>query len=504
MGKLKKLAGQTAIYGVSSIIGRLLNYLLVPIYTRIFAPEEYGIVSEFYAYISFLVVIYTLGMETGFFHYSHRHKEEKVYNHSLFSIFSIVLILTAIIAIFAPQIALVLEYPGYVELIYYVALILAFDAISAIPFALLRRREKAKKFAVIKIINISLNIALNLFFLLLCPYIIKTGQPGFAVSIVNFFYSPGFEVRYVFISNMIASIATTLILSKELLQFRVKIDKHLLPEMLKYSAPLIIVGLAGMVNETIDRILLKQLLPGDLNHRLAQIGIYSACYKLAIFMTLVIQAFRMGAEPFFFAEAKEESAPHTFARIMKYFVALGSLIFLGVMLYLHIFKHLIGEEYHEGLHIVPILLLANLFLGIYYNLSIWYKIRDKTNIGAIISISGALLTIILNVVWIPLIGYEGSAWATFICYFMMAAISYQLGQKYYPVPYPLGRILIIILASILVYGLSLAGEEYLTRHSLLLTMGMNTLLLAVYIAWLLRTENLNFALLLRKIKKPRT
>lgn len=444
MSQIKKLAGQTAIYGLSSIVGRLLNYLLVPLYTRIFNPEAYGVVSEFYAYVTFLIVLYTYGMETAYFHFSNKDDDrEKVYSNSFSMLVMSSVFLSVILILFSNSIANGLGYHEHPEYIIWFALILAFDAITALPFARLRQENKAKKFALIKIVNISSNIGLNLFFLAVLPKFINS-------SLFSVLYNPAIGVGYVFIANLLSSFITLLFFYNDFRFFKLKVNFDLIKEMLVYAFPLLIAGFAGMINETLDRAILKYLVT-DKSTALHQLGIYSACYKLSIIMTLFVQTYRYAAEPFFFSQAKKKNNKELYASIMNYFVFVCSLIFLGVMLYMNIAKYFIGEKFHEGLQVVPILLFANLFLGVYLNLSMWYKLSGQTKYGAWFSIAGAAITIILNFMLIPLMGYMGAAWATFICYGAMMIISYLYGQKNYPIPYNLKICLPIIVLSIIIW-----------------------------------------------------
>lgn len=473
MGSLRKLANQTAIYGLSSIIGRLLNYLLVPIYTRVFITSEYGIVNEMYAYVSFLVVILTYGMETGFFRFSELEKEkEKVYTTTLISLLISSGTFIVIALLFSQPIATTLRYPNNREYVVWFALIVSLDALSSIPFARLRAQNRPVKFATIKFINILTNIGLNLFFILLCPYMLKHAiMPDF----VNAIYKGKVGVGYIFIANLISSLVTIILLLPEIFSIKLKFDYALWKKMMAYGFPLLIVGFAGIINETMDRILLKYLLPKNIG--MAQLGIYGACYKISIMMTIFIQAFRFAAEPFFFAQAKEKNAKNLYSRVMNYFVIACALIFLVITLYIDVVKFFVGKDYYEGLPVVPILLLANLCLGIYFNLSIWYKLTGQTRFGAYLSIVGAIITLILNFWWIPIFGYMGSAWATLICYASMMVASYLFGQKYYHIKYHLKRNLFYIFYAIVIYVIS----AILPIESVVLRVFINTLLLAVYI-----------------------
>lgn len=420
------LAGQTAIYGLSTVGGRFLNYLLVVVHTKAFSPAEYGAISDLYAYVGFFIILFTYGLETAFFRFSQKHNgDARVYSTALRSVVVSSLLLVGLLVALATPISDALSYGGSPEYIIYLGAILGLDAIAAIPFAKLRAENRPALFAGIKLTNIAMNIGLNVTLLVIVPAV----DPSFEA-----------DVSYVFIANLVASAVTLLLLLPQLRDIQRGFDYRLWKQMIKYAWPLIIVGLAGMINEVIDRPLLKYLLPGTVAENLAQVGIYSACYKLSILMTLFVQAYRYAAEPFFFSQAAKENAPQLYASVMKYFVIAGVFIFLVVTLFIDVFKYLIGEDYHEGLFIVPILLLANLFLGMYYNISIWYKLTDKTRIGAMISLFGAAITIALNIILIPEFGYEGAAWTTLAAYFGICVLGYIVGQRYYLIPYSLGRV----------------------------------------------------------------
>jgi O-antigen/teichoic acid export membrane protein len=493
LNPLRKLAGQTAIYGVSTITARLLNYFLVPLHTRIFAPASYGIVGEMYAYVSLLIVVLMYGMETAFFRFHQSEKnKEGVYSTTMISLLITSALFVLLAVIFAAPIAESIRYPGRGEYVVWFALIVAFDALSSIPFARLRALNKAGRFAFIKLLNIGINVILNLFFLLLCPYLLKK---GIATEAVNLVYKPETGVGYIFISNLIASGFTWLILFAGFLKSKISFQPGLWRRMMKYALPLLIFGLAGMVNETMDRIFLKFLSPADIAQE--QVGIYTACYKISIMMTIMIQAFKYAAEPFFFSHARENNAGSIYAGLMNYFIIACSAIFLVIMLYIDFVKYFIDAAYFEGLVIVPILLMANMFLGIFYNLSIWYKLTDKTHFGAWLAIFGAILTVILNLLLIPVLGYLGSAWATFFCYFAMMVVSYLIGQKHYPVAYNLKKAFLYILLAPAIYFLSILpdwpviGLKYFT-NSLLLT----GFLLIVY-----KTEKPDLKSFIIKIKR---
>jgi O-antigen/teichoic acid export membrane protein len=473
MTAIKRLAGQTAIYGVPSVLGRILNYLLVPLYTGVFHPNDYGTINVFYAYTSFLMVVLTYGMETTFFRFNEQEKEKgSVFSTGMITVFSSSIVFLALAMIFAPHLAQWMDYASYPEYVRMFAWILALDAMSAIPFARLRAQNKARRFAVVKMTNVFLNIALNLFFLVFCPFILKNHSEGLTGKFIASFYNTGWRIEYVFLSNLASSAITFIMLMPEITGVKWHIDSALRKKMLFYAFPLLFAGMAGIVNETFDRLLLRYLLPKSIASY--EVGVYSACYKISILMTIFIQAYKYAAEPFFFAQAKEKDAKLVYARIMDYFIIVVSLIFLGTMVYLDdiIMPLLVrGKEYWEGRGVIPVLMMANLFLGVYYNLSIWYKLTGKTSWGAWLSLIGAIVTLILNFWWIPLshdhliYGYYGSAWATFICYGLMMVLSYLIGQKYFPVNYNLGKFGSYLGLSVLLYVISLVvrPDQAITR-----------------------------------------
>ena len=442
---IRKLAGQTAIYGLSSIVGRLLNYLLVPLYTYKFTnASDYGVVSELYAWVAFLVVLLTFGMETAYFRFRKENTNEKdVFTSGFFVLTVVNLFFLAGIFLFNQSIANALLFNEHPEYIILLGIIVVMDGLSSLPLARLRAEEKAIQFAGINFASIFINILLNLVFMLILF------DPN----------NPEQGVFYILLANLISSAIKPILLYKDFLQLSFKPNGHLVRSMLVYAAPLVIAGFAGIINETLDRILLKHLLyeasdPSTLTHAEAQVGIYSACYKLAMLVTIIIQAFRYAAEPFFFAQHKSENKNQIYVKVMNYFIAFLCLIFLGVSLNIDILKHFIqNENYWVGLGVVPVLLLANIFLGIYYNQSIWYKLSNKTKFGAYIAICGAILTIVINVIFIPVYGYWASAWATLIVYAFQMILSYILGQVYYPIPYNLKKFGLYLGASILIYWL---------------------------------------------------
>jgi len=439
MGLIRKLASQTAIYGLSSIFGRFLNYLLVPLYTYYFSAAEYGVVSELYAYAGFFSVLLLFGFETGYFRFRDLSaaKKNRAYSTALGFVAVVnVLFLVAVLALNQP-LATVLQYPEHPEYIRWFALILGLDAVASIAFARLRAENRALRFAAIKIAEILTTVALSLFFIVYWPLL----NQQYPDNVLAGFYQPTLGVGYIFLANLSASAVKFLLLSPQLKGLVWGFDRTLLWKMLAYSAPMVVIGCAGVVNEMLDRVLLKHLLPYDAKTNMQLLGIYSACYKLSILMSLFIQAFRYAAEPFFFAYADRDDARPVYAKLLKYFVIFCVFIFLLVTLLLDFWQYFVGAEFRAGLQVVPVLLLANLCLGVYVNLSIWYKLTDRTFMGAGVSVFGAALTVALNVWWIPRYGYIGSAWATLACYGAMAALSYGLGQIYYPVAYEVKRVL---------------------------------------------------------------
>ncbi len=451
MNPFKKLAGDTAIYGMSSIIGRFLNWWLVPYYTIIFLPEVYGIVTNLYSYSSFFLVLLLYGMETSFFRFASKSDDsEKVYSTSLISVFSTSAMFILLVVAFRGEIASLINYPEHPEYISWLAIIIALDAFTAIPFARLRLRNRPVKFASIKVINIAFNIGFNIFFLTICPKL-AANHPG---TVIDLIYSPDIGVGYVFISNLLASIITLLLLIPEIFRVTFRFKKELLFQMLSYGFPILIVGLAGMVNQNIDKILIPFLVPEE-QQPMYQVGIYGANYKLAVLMNMFIQAFRYAFEPFFFSRDNNKDDPQVYATVMKYFVIFGLLIFLGMILFLDVITLIIGSSYHEGLKVVPLILMANLFFGIYFTLSLWYKLKDMTRFGAYMALIGAAITLIMNIALIPVIGYMGSAIAVFTCYLVMMVLSYFWGQKYYPIPYNLKRIGTYFLITLGIYIFSL-------------------------------------------------
>jgi O-antigen/teichoic acid export membrane protein len=424
MSKIKKLAGDTVLYGLGSIIPRFINFLLVTIHTQAFAPPEYSVITKLFAYTAVVNTIFLFGMETAYFRFSTREgfDERKAYNLAQTIVIAISLPLTALLIILSGSIAGWINLDGKGDFIIWLALIMLMDAVVAIPFARLRLQKKAVLFATGKVINIVILVGLNIYFLY--PITVQKAWTG-----------------YVFVANFLANLFYIFFFLRVLIQWRPLFIKGITGSMIKYGYPIMITGLAGMTNEMFSRVTLDAWLPDGFYAGKSSeyaLGIFGACYKLAVLMSLAVTAFRYAAEPFFFSNAADKNSPHLFARVNHYFVIVCCVLLVGVSINLDVLKYFLGNpSYWEGLHIVPILLLAYLFLGVYYNFSVWFKLTDKTYWGTVISIGGAVFTVVANYILIPHFGYEGSSFATLLCYFLMTVVCYALGQRYYPIPYNL-------------------------------------------------------------------
>lgn len=479
MGYLKQLAGQTFVYGLGIVVPRLLNYLLLtPFYTRIFNTSEYGIVTELYAYVVFLLVLLTYGMETGFFKYADKkHNHDDVYKTTLFSLLFTSAFFIILVFINQNSIASFLKYPSNTNYVRWIALIVSIDAFTTIPFAKLRLNNKATWYSIIRIIEILVNILANWFFLYLCPRLYED------VKFIELIYNPDLGVGYVFLSNLFSSGIKLLLLLPLLFVRKGKMDFDLLGKLLRYSYPLLIAGMAGTVNEALDRVLLKHILK---ENALSQLGIYGANYKLAVLMTLFVQMFRFAAEPFYFKVKEDKDVREKYAEIMKYFIFVGMTIFLLVIIFLDYFILFIGQDFREGVKIVPIILLANLFMGIFNNLSIWYKITGQTKYGALFVILGALITIVINILFIPQFGYYASAWGHLISYSIMIIVCYFYGNRYFPVPYNLKRIFLLISIPILLLFL----HKLLLTENVIWTFINGFLVIFLYVFLFLKIEKI--------------
>ncbi|MCQ2307271.1 MAG: oligosaccharide flippase family protein [Bacteroidales bacterium] len=492
---LKALAGQTVIYGMGTIIPRLLNYLLVPLYVRVFESGVYGQITDLYAWIALLLALLTYGMETTFFRYTQKADANKVFNNIMSCIFTTTAIFVLVYCFIYKSFANWIEYDHNTQYVFFLGIIVDLDALTAVPFAKLRKENKAKRFTIIKIANVAFNIGLNLFFLLAIP------EKSEAISAKLFGPEAGLLI-WVFISNVLSSLLSLILLLPQLKSFHFELDRNLVKPMFKYALPILLVSIVGMVNEVADKILIKYLTPipdeetllslglTAREYAIAQVGIYGANYKLAVLMTIFIQMFRYASEPFFFNRAKDRNAPELYAKVMTYFVIFCLLIFLGVMLYIDVLKYFIGtkgSDYHEGLVIVPIILIANMLYGIVFNLSIWFKLTDKTICGTVITIIGAAVTLLTLFVLVPKIGYKGAAFAHLACYTIMAVVSYFWGQKNFPIPYQIGRIALYSILAIGLYFTSMLFSDF----SLTIKLTINTLLILVYIGTVIFFERKN-------------
>ena len=490
MSGIKKLAGQTLWYGVSSIFARFLNYLLTPYLTYKLSGSGFGEMSLVYAAIPFLNTLFLFGVETAYFRYIQKEEYQKdIYSTLSISLFASTFTLCSLLMIFNVSFAHLISIQDHPEYVTLSALIIAFDALSALPFAKLRHEGRPVKFAFVRVSGILINIGIIYFFLSVCPRLLEQNQNSPLLLI----YKKDFGVGYILLANVIQSFYQLIILRKELFDFDWKFNFPMWKEVMLYALPLAIAGFAGMINETFDRIMLGWWAPvQSVQAARFEVGTYSACYKLSILITLFIQAFRMGAEPFFFKQSLSEDAPRTYARVMKFFVITITLMFLVVALYLDLWKNFIqNEAMWKGLTVVPILLFANMFLGIYYNLSIWYKLSQKTSAGAWITLIGAVITLVINAAFIPKFSYTACAWATFFCYGSMMIVSYVWGQKKYPIPYATKKLCSYM---VIVYIL------YLVHHTITrwlpnvwVNFSLATLLTLGYLVFILRVERKEFS-----------
>ncbi|WP_394747944.1 lipopolysaccharide biosynthesis protein [Spongiimicrobium salis] len=476
MNPLKKLFKQTFIYGLATVLPRMLSFLLLPLYTHILEVAGYGEISVIFAWFAIFNVILAYGMETAFFRFYHKaENRQKVVSTALISIVAT----TAIFLIFGLGLQGWISEMAGIELKYiqYALCIVALDALVIIPFAWLRATEKPMRYAIVKMINVAIYLGLNVFFLLVLPDW-ATNDPNMFLADV---YQPNYEVSYIFISNLVASGVTLILMLEPYVKQTYIFDTLLWKKMMGYGLPVLVAGVAFTINEVFDRILLKHLLEEGVAD--AEIGMYSACYKLALFMTLFATAFRMGIEPFFFSHSSSKNPQKTYAQITNYFVILGSIILLGVIVFSDVLKVLFvrNSDYWEAMSIVPIITLAAFFLGIYHNLSVWYKITDKTRYGALISVIGAIMTIGINYAFIPSIGYMASAIATLVAYGTMMVLSYAIGKRHYPIPYNFRKIVFYLSISILFSILSF----YVFNRSLI----WGSLLLFLFLGMVYKLEN---------------
>ncbi len=487
MASLKSLAKETAIYGMSSIVGRFLNYLLVPLYTAKLSAESggYGVITNMYSYVALLFVILTYGMETTFFRFSNKPGEApgRVYSTTLISVGFTSLLFVALVLLLLSPIASAMGYSAHPEYVAVMAVCVAIDAFQAIPFAYLRHKKKAIKFASLKMLFIFLNIGLNLLYFVLLPALYEDYPEA-----VGCIYSPSIGVGYAFFLNLACTATITLFFWRELTGFRYVFDRALLRRMLRYSMPILLLGIAGILNQTADKILFPFLCTADNASR--ELGIYGAASKIAMIMAMITQAFRYAYEPFVFSKSNDRDSRQTYAIAMKYFIIFTLLAFLAVIAYLDILKHLIAPDYWSGLQVVAIVMAAEIMMGIYFNLSFWYKLIDQTLWGALFSGIGCLVLIAVNVIFVPRYGYIACAWAGCAGYGTAMLLSYFVGQRKYPIAYPLRSIFGYTLLAAAIY----TGFKLLPTMPLLPTTALKTLGLLIFITPLLLST--------RKSKKP--
>ena len=491
MASLKSLAKDTVIYGLSSIMARFINYLLVPIQTAKFnaAGGQYGIITNVYAYVALLIIILTYGMETTFFRFMSKEGEDpkKVYSTTLRTVGTTSLVFALLVILFNRQIAGLLGYSDHPEYILVMYVTVAIDAFAAIPFAYLRYAHRPIKFACLKILNIVFNIALNILYLIVFPYF-KINP--FGIYDANF----TLDVVWVFYINMFCSVATLLLLGKELRGFRFPFDWGICKRMLSYTWPLLIMGLAGQLNQCASQIIFPFVYDGSAAEARTQLGIYGACIKIAMIMVMITQAFRYAYEPFVFGKVKDKDNKETYAKAMKYYVIFTLLAFLCVMGYMDILKFIVGRSYWEGLEIVPIVMAAEIMFGIFFNLSFWYKLTDRTIWGAYFSGIGAVVLIAIDIIFIPKISYWACAWAGFVSYAVSMVLSWFFGQKYYPIKYPLKDIAFYVVIGLVLFGAISASNAYLPLGGALI---VNTLLIIAFAAMIVKRD---LPQLLKKIR----
>ena len=496
MAGIKSLVKDTAIYGLSSIIGRFLNWCLVPLYTFTFAQSEYGVVTYIYAAVAIAMIVLTYGMETGFFRFANheRYKDPmQVYSTALMSLAVSSTAFIAVALAFIGPVSEALHCAAHPSFAAMMIVAVALDAFTALPFSYLRYAKRPIRFATLKLVNIGLNIGLNLFFLLLCPWL-WTHAPG----TIAWFYDPDFGIGYIFLANLITSAVNLPLLLPELRGFRWRFCAPLWREMIAYSAPLLVLGVAGILNQTVNTLLFPYLY-ADKATAMAELGIYNANYKIAIVMVMFIQAFRFAYEPFIFAQSREkgEDRNTAYRQAMTWFVIAAMFIFIGVVFFLPVLKYFISPAYFSGLKVVPVIMMAEFFFGIFFNLSLWYKLTDRTAWGTWFTLLGLAVTVRLNFLLVPRMGFMGCAVAALCCYAVMMLASYFTGRVKYPIDYDVRRIVFYIVAAMAPWG---AGW-LLTTGENLFDLPLRVLLLAVYAGLVFMTERRGaFGILLRSSK----
>lgn len=477
---MKTLAKDTAIYGVSSILGKFLNWCLVPLYTYVLVSGEFGVSVTLYSWTAVILVILTYGMETGFFRFANRPDldPQVVYSTSLVSLTVSSSLFIVLCLIFLPWISGVMGYEAHPEFIWMMAVIVAIDAFSAIPFAYLRFKKRPIAFASLKLVMIFVNIFFNLFFFLLCP-VIFAWKP----ALISWFYDPNYGVGYVFVANVISSVVGLLTLAPFFVRLKWTCDKVILKKLLRYSFPLLVLGIAGIMNQSFDKMMFPYLFD-DKVYAMQQLGIYGACYKIGIVMMMFTQAFRYAYEPFVFSKQRHTDNRKAYSDAMKFFFIFSVFIFLGIVYYLDLLQYLVSAEYRSGIIVVPIVLLCFVFQGIYFNLSFWYKLTDKTEWGAYISILGCVFTVLGNLLFVPHYGYMAAAWVSCICFFVMMVVSWLLGRKYYPISYDMKSGARYAILGIVFY---LIGMK-IPIDSVVLRLGFRTFLLVLFTLYVVKKD----------------
>lgn len=500
MAGIKSLAKDTAVYGLSSILGRLLNWLLVPIYTRVFVSGEYGIVVFDYSAVALMLALLTYGMETGFFRFVNHERWRdpmEVYSTTLISLASTSAVFVLVMSAFLEPLSEFMRTPDRPSCTWLLATAVAMDAFTAIPYGYLRYRSRAMRFATVRLTNIGLNIGLNLFFLLACPWLMEHA-PG----AVDWFYDPAYGIGYIFLSNFIASAANLLLLFPELRGFRWRFNPELWRQMLRYSWPLLILGVVGLMNQNLPNIifpyLATQLTPAEAD---AALGVYGACYKIGLIMVMFLQAFRFAYEPFIFAKDKEsKGSKQAYSDAMKYFVLASLVIFLGVMFYLDIIRLFIGRSYYGALGVVPVIMLAELCFGVVFNLSVWYKLTDRTIWGSYLSLIGFAVMLGMNAALVPLISYWGCAWGSLASYGTMMAVSYFVGQAKYPIRYDLKRLGAYTLLAGALYAAGMYGVPALTGNAWA-EGALRAVLILIFMGTVVKAEHLPVGALVRRFRQ---
>jgi O-antigen/teichoic acid export membrane protein len=486
---IKKLAGQTLWYGIPTIASRFLGYALNIFLFWIYQPTDTANITQVYAVIPFLNILFTYGIETSYFRFAQTTDKKQLYNTLMTCMVFTTLVFAGLIYFNAATIANWIDFADHPEYVQWIAWILLFDTLAVLPFSTLRQEGKPKRFAFIKVVSIVFNVGITIFFVGICPKLYAENPSHWLLA----FYNPSIGIGYYIIANIAGSVLALLLLWKQLTHFRFQFNGKLWQEVMRYSYPLIIVGMGGMINEMLSRLVYTRVLDLPAAEEKFQLGVFGANYKVAVLITIFIQVFKMGAEPFFFNQSADKNAPSTYARVMKFFVIACCLMWLAIAVNLPLIKYVVygnNQSYSEGLHIIPILAMGSVFLGIYYNLTVWYKLNNKTMIGAWITIAGAAITILLNIWWIPLFGYTGSAWATLVCYAFMMVVSYKLGQQHYRIPYATKKLIAYIVIVVLLFfaysGLAMLWDK------LWFTTTIGLMMVLLFVLFIVKVERKEF------------